>query len=332
MLRACGVTSHIHDTAQAVRYDFAVTSARCTEADRQICEITGTTPRQLQDWRRLGLVDHEVRSLGRGRGREASYPPQAVGQVREIKRLLALFGKLDLVVLALFGVGRTPTEKAFRKAFANLVESDVEAGHRTLTARDDDSPAFSDRVRRGSSSMAREVPEIAEKLRDLTRSQAKERIEEDKQRAKNLQVPRDTGSRGTEARRAREDVVGDLVAALVDPDEGDGTERILYEAIGLSGDVLDDIDHAGGAVTFAEMQQVVDELSYEDLIAARDNMRQGFSHVERFQGSPLVAFITSYFEDPAVVGVALAMSVASGIAMVRRSSQVGEDTQSDESA
>jgi hypothetical protein len=309
-----------------------MTSVRCTTADQEICEITGTEPRQLQDWRRLGLVDHEVRSLGRGRGRAATYPPHAVDQIRDVKRLLALYGKLDLVTLALFGVGRNPTEKAFRKAFASLVESDVRAGHRMLAARDDESPAFSDRVRRGSMLMSRETSEVVEKLRDLTRAQAKDRIREDQQRQNDLQVPPDRGHVGTEARQAREDAIGDLVAALVDPDQSEGNERVLFEALGLAGDVIDDIDEAGGAVTFAEMQQVVDELSYKELIVARDEMRRGFLQVERFQGSPLFAFIATSFDDPAAVGVTLAMSVASGLAMVRRDTQVDEANQLDRSA
>jgi hypothetical protein len=305
---------------------------RYTDADRDICELTGVEPRQLQDWRRLGLVDHEVRSLGRGRGREASYPPQAVDQILAVKRLLALYGKLDLVTLALFGVGRTPTEKAFRKAFGRLVETDVQAGHRMLAARDDEAPAFSDRVRRGSSSMAREIPEVVDKLRDLTRAQAQDRIREDKARHKNLQVPRDTQSVSIETRRAREDAVADLAAALVDPDQSGGNERVLLQALGLNGNVIDQIEDAGGPCTFAEMQQAVEESSYEDLIVARDAMRRDFLQVTRFLGSPLFAFISAYFGDPAVVGVTLALSVASGLAMMRRVPQVEMNDQTGKSA
>lgn len=309
-----------------MRYDFAMSSARFTLADQALCEMTGTEPRQLQEWRRLGLVDHEVRSLGRGRGRVASYPPHAVDQVREVKRLLVLWGKLDLVILALFGVGWNPKEKAFRKAFASVVKREVKAGNRVLAARDEGSQAFSDRVRHGSSSMARETPEVAQKLRELARKQAKERIDADKQREMDLQAPRDLGNLGTEARRAREEAVADLLAALVDPDQSDGNERIMFEAFGLSGDFLDDIDDAGGPCTFAEMQEVVNELSYEELIAARDKMRQGFSQVERFASSPLFPYLTTHFDDPSVVGVTLTFAVASGLAMERRSPQVDEDS------
>jgi hypothetical protein len=306
-----------------------MTSARCTPADLEICETTGVEPRQLQEWRRLGLVDHEVRSLGRGRGRVASYPPRAVDQVREVQRLLALWGKLDLVILALFGLGWNPKEKAFRKAFASVVMREMKAGNRVLAARDEGSQAFSDRVRHGSSSISRETPEVAQKLRELARKQAKQRIDADKQRATDLQAPRDLGNLGTEARRAREEAVADLLAALVDPDQSDGNERIMLEALGLSDDFLDDIDNAGGPCTFAEMQEVVDELSYEEIITARDATRRDFLQVERFAGSPVFGLITASFDDPAVVGVTLALSVASGLAMVRRGSQVEENQSSE---
>ena len=184
--------------------------------------------------------------------------------------------------------------------------------------------------RRGSSSIAREVPEVIDKLRDLTRSQAQDRIREDKARRKNLQVPHNTRSVSIEARRAHEDAVADLTAVLVDPDQSEGNEWILLQALGLSEYVIDQVEDVGGPCTFAEMQRAVDQLSYEEIVAARDAMRRDFLQATRCLDSPLFAFFSAQFDDPAVVGVTLAMSVASGLAMVRRTPQsdVAEKDQS----
>lgn len=146
-----------------------------TEADRalsaKLAEVGfKASPRAIQDWRRKGLIDHEVRSLGPW-GTEVRYPTQALAQADEACRLLRLCGRAHLVVLALFGVGRTPTERALRDALKWVVDQFVKAGTRTLA--NEGTPALRDQVRRGSSSMSKQLPEVAASLREQGSEEAK---------------------------------------------------------------------------------------------------------------------------------------------------------------
>jgi hypothetical protein len=237
--------------------------------------------------------------------------------------LITQYGNLSFVTLALFGVGHNPTEKALRKAFKNVIERDVKRSHEMLSARNQRAARFGDWVRRGSASMAKEVPEAAEKLWALARAEAEERIHD--------LGSSETGPLRTEARRAREGAIGDLAASLVDPDQSDGSESILYEAMGLD---VDAIDEMGGAATFAEMQQAIDESTYDELIAARDIVRRDFLQevLPLWPGSPVMAFIAANFDNPSLVGVALAFSVAGGLATGRRATKADVGEQSIRSA
>ncbi|MGO9300224.1 MAG: hypothetical protein ACLQEG_07840 [Acidimicrobiales bacterium] len=237
--------------------------------------------------------------------------------------LLAQYDNLSFVTLALFGVGCNPTEKALRKAFKSEFERDVRRSHAMLVARNQGAWSFADWVRRGSASMAHGLPEVGESLRALVHAEAEERVYD--------YATGQTGSVRTEERRARESAVGDLVAALTDPDQSDGSESIVYEAMGLDVDAIDEI---GGAATFAEMQQAIDDSTYEELLAARDLVRRDFMQevVPLWPGSPVMAFITANFDDPSLVGVAFALSVAGGLATGRRVTRGDVDNQSSRSA
>jgi len=76
---------------------------------------------------------------------------------------------------------------------------------------------------------------------------------------------------------------------------------------------VDAIDEMGGAATFAEMQQAIDESTYDELIAARDIVRRDFLQevLPLWPGSPVMAFIAANFDNPSLVGVALAFRVDS---------------------
>lgn len=312
-----------------MRYNRGVGSSRYTEADRALCarlleeHDIDVEPRRIQEWRRLGFIDHKVRSQGRGRGRLASYPPQAIDQARTVYSLVSQYDNLSFVTLALFGVGHNPTEKALRKAFKNEIERDVKRSNGMLLARNHRAARFGDWVRRGSASMAKGVPEVAEKLRALVRAEAKERIYD--------LGSSEAGSLRTEARRVRESAIGDLVASLVDPDQSDGNQSIVYEAMGLD---VDTIDEMGGAATFAEMQQAIDNSTYEEIIAARDLVRRDFMQevTPLAPGSPVMAFMATNFDNPSRIGVALALAVAGGLATGRRVAQADVGDQSSRSA
>ena len=314
-----------------MRYNRGVGSSRYTEADRALCARLldefdiDAEPRRIQEWRRLGFIDHEVRSLGRGRGRIASYPPQAIEQARTVYGLVSQYAKLSYVTLALFGVGYNPTEKALRRAFKSEIERYVKRSNGMLLARNEEAGRYGDWVRRGSASMARDIPEVGEKLRALALAEAQEQVYD--------YATGEMGSLRTEARRARENAIGDLVAALVDPDQSDGSESILYEAMGLDVDAIDEI---GGAATFAEMQQAIDDSTYKELIDARDIVRRGFLEDEEdlpFEpGSPVAVFIGTNLDNPSSVGIAVALCVPGALATGRRFERASAGEQSNRSA
>lgn len=314
-----------------MRYNRSVGGSRCTEADRALCarlldeHNIVVEPRRIQEWRRLGFIDHEVRSLGRGRGRIASYPPQAIEQARTVYGLVSQYAKLSYVTLALFGVGYNPTEKALRRTFKSEIERYVKRSNAMLLARNEEAGRYGDWVRRGSASMARDIPEVGEKLRALALAEAREQVYD--------YATGEMGSLRTEARRARESAIGDLVAAFVDPDQSDGNEWILFKAMGLD---VDAIAEVGGGATFAEMQQAIDDSTYKELIDARDIVRRGFLEDEEdlpFEpGSPVTVFIGTNLDNPSSVGIAVALCVPGALATGRRFERANAGEQSNRSA
>jgi hypothetical protein len=239
--------------------------------------------------------------------------------------LVSQYAKLSYVTLALFGVGYNPTEKALRRAFKSEIERYVKRSNGMLLARNEEAGRYGDWVRRGSASMARDIPEVGEKLRALALAEAQEQVYD--------YATGEMGSLRTEARRARENAIGDLVAALVDPDQSDGSESILYEAMGLDVDAIDEI---GGAATFAEMQQAIDDSTYKELIDARDIVRRGFLEDEEdlpFEpGSPVAVFIGTNLDNPSSVGIAVALCVPGALATGRRFERASAGEQSNRSA
>ena len=167
---ACGVTSRIHGTVQAVRYDFAMTSARCTPADLEFCEMTGTRPRQLQEWRRLGLVDHEVRSLGRGLGRVSQLSHRTPSTRFARSRDSSLCGESSTSSPRSFRSGVDPEGKGVPKGLCQVVRSEVKAGiARWLRVTRSRRPLATG-CGTGRRRLPARRPEVAQKLRDLTRT------------------------------------------------------------------------------------------------------------------------------------------------------------------
>jgi hypothetical protein len=301
---------------------------RYTQADHGlIAELAAMNVRvglrALQDWRRDGLVEHEHNIEGGRAGSQASYPERACGQVAQVVALLAQYGKLDLVVLAMFGVGHNPTEKALRRAFARLLDEDKAAGIRTLTAAEEGRSSFRDQVRRGSASINKEVPEVAGAINSLVRSLALAEAQDDDRNARAAGLPpgADAIPPQTRRREVREQVVTDFASALVDPDKSGHGGRDMFACLGFAEDEIDDMEDMGGPATFDEMRAALDCSPFGEIVAARDEARRGLTESPLpFAGgaSPVIQFIVGHIDEPAVVGITIAMGVLSGLAFSRR--------------
>ena len=207
---------------------------RSTEADRLLVAAVkrdygiAVTPRRLQDYRRAGLVDHEITRLGGRAGTETRYPEHAAGQLAQAARLMGQYGRMDLVVAALFGAGRNPTEAATRRALRWLVRTDLAAGERFLDAADEERVA--DTVRKGASHARREVPEAVEGLNLAAGRLAEEELH--RERDEIGLSPQDAPLH-TAKRHARENMVvciAALISGAIDHSSDRGRPEVVKES------------------------------------------------------------------------------------------------------
>jgi hypothetical protein len=75
------------------------------------------------------------------------------------------------------------------------------------------------------------------------------------------------------------------------------------------------------------MKDTLDQMSYSDIVAARDLMRSDFLKDTEGLNSPLIVFIRTNFDNPALVGVHLAFGLASDRALARRAAASAGDAE-----
>ncbi|MGH9291930.1 MAG: hypothetical protein ACRD0B_00170 [Acidimicrobiales bacterium] len=286
-----------------------------TDADRALHDqltarlagssVPAPSLRSLQEWRRLGLVPQEVERLGRGRV-VVTYPPEALDRAEEVARALKRLDVMPLVILGLFGAGRTMTERALREAFRWIFDRDEAAGVRLLSLAHDESPRFSEAVYRGAGRAAGEVPEFVEQLNRLAQATAgAEAAEPDVATGEPVVCT---------SRQVREDMIRDLAAAYIDPAQVTGDYEGLLDDIDPS--MLDEV---GELPTIAEMRQAIDTATFGEIVAGRDVLRAGFrEYVPRLApGSAVVDYIAATFNDPRT-GIEIACALVAGLAVERR--------------
>lgn len=92
---------------------------------RQNGITTGGKPisvRQLQTWRRHGLIDRPSTTSHGRHGRASTYGPDTAKQVAQVAGWLSETGRLYEVVLTAFGLGRNPPEIHLRAAYQSYIE------------------------------------------------------------------------------------------------------------------------------------------------------------------------------------------------------------------
>lgn len=285
---------------------------RATEADLGLCELVLSehqlvaTPRQLQEYRRLGLLMHETISLGRGRGTQASYPPGSSAQVALILQSLAALDTLDRVLLGLFGAARLPRSERADRAVLDAYRrylSDLEGHVGTLVERFDHGgrSAVPRTVKRATRGVRDQSPKVAERIDAACRTEATgDRRMSDVREAMFVKAAEVVGEGGS---------APDLLLAIgADPN-----------AVASSSGVRP-VNEALGAV-----EAVVEQYGFGALVAARDGIRELFAPVMAALFGADPGFDLP-LDDPRTGGIFVATMLPSSLAAeLHRRAQRPED-------
>ena len=270
--------------------------------------------RQIQDWRRKGIVSGpEIARRGR-RGTEAiGYPTEAPMEVARVHYLLQEGSTMAEVVVSLFGVGVTPTEKALRNAYSSILDRWEASGRVGLTLSEEGGTAFAQRVRRFATSLGRESPEVLARWNGSARKRARELREE---------VDIATGERlRTSSREVRENDTADFVGAFID---GSGDPYPILESVGLPENAADAIEEAGGLPTFGELRSAVELTSFTELVEVRDAMRNYMkTQIPPFFPEAFLRAAREDMDDPSKMGLYVALGILYPIAISIRENEIG---------
>ena len=212
------------------------------------------TPRELQTWRRLGLVSHYTVALGRGKGRRPYYLPEAVDEAAEVAEVLAGFKSLDFAVLELFGRGRNPTLAALKHAYKWWLDRTEAQAHEVLALFDGNGKVFSRRVRDEIHQIGEAFPALAKHLEKVCREAAQ------------AEEPLGDGEPPS-VLDIRQRIMADHFASFVDADEFDPElrERAFIPRVGPA--VPDD---AVGRPPIPAARAALDTATLEQLTVTRD--------------------------------------------------------------
>jgi hypothetical protein len=266
------------------------------------------TVRQLQEWRRLGILD-SPRTIYHGRlGTEADeYPEGSEDRVATIVRVLKKYRQMYVVVLGLFGLGVNPTERALRGAYRKLFdisERDDRKSHTIVESGD-----FGPRMDDISESLRKAVPGAMERWTADARERAREeRMEEDVATGKKPRVT----SKDIKIR----DTYGWLSARL---GESGADDAPFLRALGYE-ELPETVELVGeGGPSYAELRDALDAAEYKDLIRLRDQLlasRQEF--ISEALPEWLRPFVEQHVEEPETFGMAIAGGVVSAFAFKAR--------------
>ena len=240
-----------------------------TDADLALIEELArheieVTVRQLQDWRRKAIVSGpEVVRHGR-RGTESTrYPDTAPMEVARVYYLLQEGSTMAEVVVSLFGVGVTPTEKALRSAYNTILNQWEAKGRIGLILSEEPGTRYARRVRRFAESIGQGSPKAKERWDERARATALEESQKfDLATGKRLRYT---------VKDIRESDTAGFLESFI---EGGGDPLPILESIGMPAEVSDLVEESGGWPTFFEMRSALSATLYEDLIKCRDEIRE----------------------------------------------------------
>lgn len=298
------------------------------EATRADLDLQGrcgvpVTVRQLQSYRRLGLISGPVViRRGRGKGTESvTYPSGTEQEVERVVALLDRLKRIQLVVLGLFGVGVTPTERALFDAYRWMLDRWEEHAANALAQIDERGDAGPQYVRR----LASEIGKMFPGSRECWTARARAEAAAERAMGNDLSA---TPVRTT-SRDIRERDVTDLYAATLDREDGD--PAALGSILGFDeNEMREPMASIGPPPDIAEYRATLDELTFGALVEARDWARANW-HAEIAPLLPprLAAAFGEQFDDPLTVGLPLAVQVLSTHATVRRVVMEREEREAD---
>lgn len=265
--------------------------------------------RQLQDWRRKGIISGpNVVRHGRRGTESVGYSETAPLEVARVYYLLQEGSSMADVVVSLFGVGVTPTERALRSAYSSVLDTWEKKGRIGLVLADEPGTAYSQRVRRFAASIGRASPSALAKWNDSARERA---------RAESEGVDFATNKRmKVSTRDIRERDTSSFLEAFVD---GTGDPFPILESMGMPSEAAEFVEEAGGWPAFSELRDAIDSLSFEDLVLLRDKARLFL----RTQSAPIfseaiVFALREEMDDPSKLGLSIAFGMLFPIALDRR--------------
>jgi hypothetical protein len=290
-------------------------TGRATDADLSLIRQLGergvrVTVRQLQVWRRLGIISNPVVvRRGRGRGTESvGYPKGTADEVQRVVDLLQRLRNLDWVVIALFGAGGDPSERAVRDSYKVFIDESEAEFLKVLKLATDNKDAYSQQVRRWIRKYRPEYNDFLDAWDAQAREvAAAESSYEDPATERRSRV----GKKEIRERDVR-DVLewmlgfGDTTPALVDTFGLSKADREMYES-------------NGGLPRFAELRDVARETHFSVLVSIRDIVRSDLYRDAMVAMPPLLRrFYEVGLDDPAISGPNNAYKVLITAAMARR--------------
>lgn len=267
--------------------------------------------RQLQAWRRLGIIPGPpVVRKGRGKGTESGrYPDGAEDAVILVLDVLGKCERMPLVVLALFGAGVNPTGKALMNAYRWLVDRLADAAAGGLVELDEYGDRSGQHVRRFISASG-EVPGVRQRWNRQAKAEA------DAERAMGEDY---TGKPiATTRSDVRERGVRLLYESMLDREDGD--VRPFAAALGMDEQETDEqIGRTGGPPDVGELAAFLDEIDATVLVRLRDHLRSHWA--ETFAPAlprALAAEVEARWDDPASAGLWVASMVLHAGAVCHR--------------
>jgi DNA-binding transcriptional ArsR family regulator len=263
------------------------------------------SPRQLQTYRRRGLITADVEYLGR-KGTRTTYPPEAVDAVARVARVKRQTGSLDLTALCLFGVGVNPTEKALTGAYRWFLDQTEQRALAALGRQH--TPAFNDDLRHQLAHLKRHAPELL----DAWNAQAKA----------TAHIESQTGgpwgnSPPITSRDVRERDVEELLTAMQDPDRAD-IEPFLRDVVGATPHDLDNLHAVGGPSSIADRRRALQHTSYDELLELRDTVRANRDEALSVLPATLRPYAQTQWDEPLTMGLNIASVVLDVAAISHR--------------
>ena len=285
-----------------------------TQADEELLASVAAehglevSPRQLQEWRRAGLVAAPAKEyLGRGRGTRSHYPAEAADDVARVAATLEKAHRLPLVVLGLFGVGVTAHERAVRAAYRWQLQR-TERAVRVVLSRTKRS-ALHPEDRREYARLERESPELS----DAWVEHADEVAEAERARGDDVT----NAALQTTGKQVRDREAIEILTALEDPDRAD-VASTLRSVFGATDDHIEALHATGGPVSFSDRRLALDNTSYKDLVSYRDLFLAHQHQAIAVLPAALRPIVEPTLGDPLTGGLMIASVVLDVAAMLHR--------------